>query len=131
MRLFQPAVFVCAIAVAGIGTVLAGEFDEIKGKWKHHEKSEPRELSVDAEGKYKITWYDGKTEVGKISLTTVDDQKGIDLTISEGKNKDKVRKGLYSLADKKWILYVSKPGGERPTKLEKRAGEVEEWIVVR
>jgi uncharacterized protein (TIGR03067 family) len=105
------------------------------GTWKGLEKREPRELRIEpdgeqtAKGKFTLTWLFGEPEKGNIEIDASKSPHEITLTGAD----QKLRKGIYTIdtvgGKARLKIYISKPGGERPSTLEKNPPKVEEWIV--
>jgi uncharacterized protein (TIGR03067 family) len=64
--------------------------------------------------KYTLTVH-GKTTVGSFRIDPSQKPKAIDITITDGPNKDKTAKGIYELTGDTQKICVAAPGKPRPT----------------
>ena len=124
-------------AFAAVACGADGDLGDVKGTWLHVGKSEPDKFEVTESGEYKVRFTNLQKEEGSIQANSMSSPKTIDLTISSGADKGKVRKGIYTLKKSdggktELHMYLSKHGGERPKELKERSegGDVL-WIVQR
>jgi uncharacterized protein (TIGR03067 family) len=98
---FSAIAMVLIMVASRIGWGADQDLQDLEGTWRHMPKCEPDTFKVTRKGEYKgeyeVKFTNLVKEQGSITWDPKAIPKTIDLTISSGPDKGKIRKGIYEL----------------------------------